>query len=144
MSVNPQEIITKAEFRTSPLETRIEALNRMCRAGYPVGLLIAPVILTEGWKEDYRNLLDVLHERLTEKVKREMKIEVIFMTYSYVHRAINAEAFPNAADLYDAKLMTGRGMGRYRYGAPARAEAEPFLRREIEGRFGASSILYIV
>lgn len=144
MSVNPQEIITKAEFGTSPLETRIEALNRMCGAGYPVGLLIAPVILTEGWKEDYRNLLDVLHERLTEQVKREMKIEVIFMTYSYVHRAINAEAFPNAADLYDAKLMTGRGMGRYRYGAPARAEAEPFLRREIEARFGASSILYIV
>lgn len=144
MSVNPQEIISKAEFGTSPLEMRIEALNRMHGAGYPVGLLIAPVILVEGWKEFYRNLLDLLRERLSEQVKREMKIEVIFMTYSYVHRAINAEAFPEAADLYDAKLMTGRGMGRYRYGEPARAQAEEFLRREIGARFGASSILYIV
>ena len=35
------------------------------------------------------------------------------MTYSYVHRAINSEAFPNALDLYDKQLMTGRGRGRY-------------------------------
>ena len=31
------------------------------------------------------------------------------MTYSYVHRAINREAFPKAAELYDKELMTGRG-----------------------------------
>lgn len=144
MSVNPQEIISKAEFGTSPLNLRINALNRMCGAGYPVGLLIAPVILLEGWRESYRNLLDALDRGLSEQVKREMKIEVIFMTYSFVHRAINAEAYPDAVDLYDAKLMTGRGRGMYRYGEPARAEAEAFLRKEIEARFGVSSLLYIV
>ena len=29
----------------------------MCEAGYPCGLLIAPVILTEGWRELYTGLL---------------------------------------------------------------------------------------
>jgi spore photoproduct lyase len=45
MSVNPPEIIRRVELGTSPLEKRIHALNAVSRAGYPVGLLIAPVIL---------------------------------------------------------------------------------------------------
>ena len=40
-----------------------------------------------------------------------MFLEVILMTYSYVHRAINSEAFPNAPDLYDSGMMTGDGEG---------------------------------
>lgn len=144
MSVNPREIIARAEIGTSPLDVRINALNRMCAAGYPVGLLIAPVILLDGWREAYRGLLDTLASRLSEQVRRSMKMEVIFMTYSYVHRAINAEAYPDAVNLYDAKRMTGRGMGRYRYRDDARTEAEAFLRGEIKARFGESSILYIV
>ena len=48
----------------------------------------------------------------TEKAQKQMFLEIIMMTYSYVHRAINSEAFPNALDLYDKQLMTGRGRGR--------------------------------
>lgn len=144
MSVNPQEIISRVEFGTSPLKDRIRALNAVCDAGYRVGLLIAPVILLEGWKRLYTELLDILASELSPKVRREMFIEVIFMTYSYVHRAINTEAFPNAVPLFDPELMTGRGRGKYCYRQPVRQEAEEFLRREIEKRFGFGKILYIV
>ena len=44
MSVNPEKIIRQIELGTSPLNKRIEALNQMCEAGYPCGILIAPVI----------------------------------------------------------------------------------------------------
>ncbi len=144
MSVNPQEIISRVEFGTSPLKDRIRALNAVCDAGYRVGLLIAPVILLEGWKRLYTELLETLASELSPKVRREMFIEVIFMTYSYVHRAINTEAFPNAVTLYDPERMTGRGRGKYCYRQPVRQEAESFLREEIEKRFGTDKILYIV
>lgn len=65
------------------------------------------------------------------------------MTYSYVHRAINSEAFPNSPDLYDKEKMTGRGRGRYCYRPEIRAEAENFLREEIKRIFGDASICYI-
>ena len=52
MSVNPQPIISRIELGTSSLMQRIDAVNRMCDAGYPCGLLIAPVIIMEGWKEE--------------------------------------------------------------------------------------------
>lgn len=143
MSVNPQSIISRIEIGTSSLRERIGAVNRMCDAGYPCGLLIAPVILTEGWKDEYRKLLTALQEGLSPKMKREMFLEIILMTYSYVHRAINGEAFPAAPDLYDKERMTGRGRGKYCYRPEARAEAEAFLREEIGKTLGDVKILYI-
>lgn len=142
MSVNPQPLIRRIELGTSSLEKRIEAVNRMCEAGYPCGLLIAPVILEEGWKEMYTGLLEELEAGLTEKMKKQMFLEIILMTYSYVHRAINSEAFPRVPDLYDKELMTGRGRGRYCYRPEVRAEAEEYLRTEIKRILGDVNILY--
>lgn len=143
MSVNPQPVISRIELGTSSLKERIRAVNRMCEAGYPCGLLIAPVILTDGWKEQYRGLLEELEEGLSVKMKKSMFLEIILMTYSYVHRAINEEAFPMAPDLYDKELMTGRGRGRYCYRPEVQAEAEVFLREEIRRILGSTPILYI-
>lgn len=144
MSVNPEEIIRKVELGTSPLANRIRALNRLCEAGYRPGLLIAPVILTENWKASYTRLIERLSDELSPAVKRQAAIEIIFMTYSFVHRAINDEAFPNALKLYDQTLMTGRGAGKYCYRPEQRDQAEYFLRQELEKRLGEMPVLYIV
>lgn len=143
MSVNPQWVISRIELGTSSLKKRIEAVNQMCEAGYPCGLLIAPVILIEGWKELYTGLLEELREGLSENMKKQMFLEIILMTYSYIHRAINSEAFPFAPDLYSRELMTGRGRGRYCYREDARAEAEVYLRAEVKRILGDVKILYI-
>ncbi len=144
MSVNPQEIISKIELGTSNLENRIEAINKLSLANYKLGLLIAPVIFIDGWKELYLELLNELNEKLLPLVKDHLVIEIIFMTYSYVHKMINKEAFPKLLDLYDSNLMTGRGKGKYWYKEKYRQEAEAFFRKEIKIRFPKAKILYIV
>lgn len=55
MSLNPETIIRKVELGTSRLNQRIMALNAMCDAGYPVGILLAPVIFVPQWKTLYAN-----------------------------------------------------------------------------------------
>lgn len=144
MSVNPQSIISRFEPGTSNLNARLTALNRMCDAGYQVGLLIAPVILTEDWKTLYTELIDTLSMQLTDKAKKQAPIEIIFMTYSYVHNAINTEAFPQSEQLYSKELMTGRGRGRYCYRNEFRADGEIFLRQMIETKLKEMTILYVV
>ena len=109
MSLNPQQIIGKVEFGTSRLEDRIEAINKLVEAGYIVGILIAPIILVDNWEELYEDLLKTMQNKLSRKVKKKVFFELIFMTYSYVHNAINQEAFPNAINLYNKEIMTGRG-----------------------------------
>ena len=111
MSVNPQDIIRRIELGTSALHARIQALNNMADAGYPVGLLIAPVILLPDWKQLYSKLIEQLADELSEKVKQTGFIEIILMTYSFVQNAINTDAFPGAVQLLNREYMTGRGRG---------------------------------
>ena len=131
MSVNPAKLIRTVELGTSSLNDRIKAVNAMCEAGYPVGLILAPVMLVSGWEALYEELLIALAEELSNRVKRTGFIEVILMTYSFVQNAINREAFPNAPLLYTAEQMIGRGRGKYRYREAFRTEAENFLRERL-------------
>lgn len=144
MSVNPQTIITRFEPGTSSLTARISALNNMCDAGYRVGLLIAPIIITEDWKKLYSQLFTVLADQLSQKVKRQAPIEIIFMTYSFVQNAINTEAFPQADHLYHKELMTGRGKGKYCYREEIRKDGELFLRQQVVEKLKEMTILYVV
>ena len=71
MSVNPEEIINKVEFGTSRLNGRIEAINKLKEAGYKIGILIAPVIMVDNWKELYSELIKTLESKLSDKVKKD-------------------------------------------------------------------------
>lgn len=143
MSVNPQPVISHIELGTAPLEQRVEALNQMRRAGYPCGILIAPVILTDGWEVPYGELIEYLADTLEPETKRGLTVEIILMTYSYVHRAINSEAFPQAPDLYDKERMTVRGRGKYGYRNEERKRAEAFLRAQLADKLSEATIVYV-
>ena len=109
MSVNPKEVIQKVEIGTSRLEQRVEAINKLKEAGYKVGILIAPVIFVDNWEKLYEELVIYLKENLSEKAKQDVFFEVIFMTYSFIHRKINEEAFPSAINLYDQQELRKKG-----------------------------------
>lgn len=144
MSVNPEKIINKIEFGTSRLNGRIEAINKLVEAGYIVGILVAPIILVENWKILYDDLLKELSTKLTEKAKKQVFFELIFMTYSYVHNAINHEAFPNAIELYNKEMMTGRGKGKYMYKPAIKEEAKKYMEELMHKYFPYNEIKYIV
>ena len=144
MSVNPKEIINRVEFGTSRLDDRIGAINKLCEAGYKVGILIAPVIMVDNWKQLYKELIMELDSKLSAKVKKEAFFEIIFMTYSFVHTKINEEAFPNAINIYDKEKMTGRGKGKYMYKNDLRKDGDLFFREQMNKYFPNNSIEYIV
>lgn len=144
MSINPEEIINKIEFGTSKLNGRIEAINKLVEAGYMVGILIAPIILVDNWKTLYEDLLRKLENKLTRNAKKVIFFELIFMTYSYVHNAINHEAFPNAIELYNKEIMTGRGKGKYAYKPAIKEEAKKYMEELMYKYFPNNEIRYIV
>ena len=142
MSVNPEEIIKKIELGTSPLKNRITAINKLAKADYKIGLIIAPVILVDNWKELYKNLIIQLENSLCKEAKNKIFFEVIFMTYSYIHKAINTEAFPKAPDLYDSKKMKNRGLGKYAYKQDYREDGEKYLMELLSRYFPKNKIMY--
>ena len=144
MSVNPEEIIKNVEFGTSRLKGRIDAINKLKEAGYKIGILIAPVIMVKNWKRLYLQLIKELEAKLTKNVKKEVFFEIIFMTYSYVHTKINEEAFPNAINLYNKEIMTGRGRGKYMYKNEIREDGKLFFIETMNKYFPSNEIKYIV
>lgn len=144
MSVNPEEIINRVEYGTSRLKERIKAINKLKEAGYKIGILIAPVIMVENWKELYLELIKTLSDTLSDNVKKDVFFEIIFMTYSFVHTKINEEAFPKAIDIYNKDLMTGRGRGKYMYKNEYRKDGEKFFIENLKKYFPNNEIKYIV
>jgi DNA repair photolyase len=61
-SLNAESISQQYEKGVPSPQRRIEAALKMKKAGYPVGFLIAPVIIFPGWKEEYGALLKKLAE----------------------------------------------------------------------------------
>ena len=144
MSINPQEIINMVEFGTSRLDDRIEAINKLSMAGYKVGILIAPIILVNDWEKLYKKLFMYLNEKLSDSVKKDVFFELIFMTYSYVHRMINNDMFPNAINLFNKDLMVSRGRGKYMYKPEIKEDASKFFIEKLNHFFPNNKILYIV
>ena len=144
MSVNPSEIIKQIEIGTSPLKNRVIAINKLKHAGYKIGILIAPVILVDEWMRLYEDLIKYLYDNLSSKVKKDVFFEIIFMTYSYVHRMINNEAFPDRINLYNKDIMTVRGRGKYMYKKEIKKQGEIFFKEKLKKYFPNNDILYIV
>ena len=144
MSLNPEEVIRRVEFGTSGLEQRMGALIRLHRAGYPTGILIAPLILGEGWQGRYDALFRLMADTLEPSLLTDSPLELIFMTYGYAHRQINPQAFPGAREPFDAALMAPCGRGRYGYRRAVKDEASAWLRERLAHYFPQSEVAYIV
>lgn len=144
MSVNPEYIIKNVEFLTADLKNRVKAINKLVDANYKVGIIIAPVIMVEDYKNLYKELIIYLKENLNKKAINSVFFEVIFMTYSYVHYKINTEAFPKAIKLYNKDKMRARGRYKYMYKENILEDGKQYIASLLKEYFPKNEIKYIV
>lgn len=144
ISVNPKHIIRKIEIGTSNLESRIDAANKMFRAGYKLGVNLAPIILIDNWKELYVELIQELHDKLDIEMHDKIFFELIFMTYGLANHTINQASMPNVVDVFNKDIMRPKGRGKYCYRDDVRAEAEHIITEAIHNYFPDATISYIV
>ncbi|MFQ5963447.1 MAG: radical SAM protein [Candidatus Scalinduaceae bacterium] len=61
---SPQVIVDAYEHETPSLEERINAAERVQRAGYNIGICLDPIIRCDDWFSNYKTMLDMLFDRL--------------------------------------------------------------------------------
>lgn len=81
-SLMPQKISSILEPSTTLIKDRILAINEFIKAGYDVHINFSPVIVYEGWLEDYRELFEEVNSLVEEENKTKVKAEVIFLTHN--------------------------------------------------------------
>lgn len=95
-SLNPP-LFAQFEGGTSRVAARIAGLAAMARAGYPVGLTIAPIIAAEGWREAYGTLIADVATALADLPTLDLTIELITHRYTAGSKAVLDSWYPGSA-----------------------------------------------
>ncbi len=147
-SLNTESIIKKYEHKTASAKKRIEASAKLYSAGYPVGFLIAPVFIYEGWEKDYRELLSGLRQAFPASASNPVTFEVISHRYTTKARNKITEIFPETTldmDNGNRQFKYGQfGYGKYVYPRETMAQVKEFFQKEISELFENGEIKYII
>jgi len=119
-SVMPDRDARLLDVRTSRVDERIAAVDDFVEAGYEVHLNLSPVVLRDGWEEDWTALLRQLDDELSPVAKRQAAAEVILLTHNRDLHEVNLGWHPRAEDvLWRPELQqpkrSGNGQDNVRY-----------------------------
>ena len=98
-SLMPPETSKLVDVRTSRIEDRVLAINDFVETGYEVNVNFGPVILKDGWREEYAALFSMLDDALSEKAKRQLAAEIIFLTHSEELHEVNLRWHPKGEEI---------------------------------------------
>ena len=106
-SLMPQNMADIHEPNTSKIIDRIKAIDAFIEAGYDVHVNFSPVIVYDGWLEDYKHLFTMLKNNV--EYKEIVKAEVIFLTHNKnkhienLKRIVNVESHLWRPDIQETK-----------------------------------------
>ena len=119
-SLMPDRDARLLDLRTSRVDERIAAVDDFVAAGYEVHLNFSPVVLRDGWEEDWTDLLRQLDDELSPATKSQAAAEVILLTHNRELHEVNLGWHPQAEDLLwrpeiQQPKRSGNGQDNVRY-----------------------------
>tara|TARA_R100000951_G_scaffold116176_1_gene126886 strand:+ start:6145 stop:6999 length:855 start_codon:yes stop_codon:yes gene_type:complete len=91
-SLMPQHKSDLHEPNTSKIIDRIKAINTFIDAGYDVHINYSPIIVYDGWLEDYKYLFNLVNNYVEHKDK--VLSECIFLTHNFKKHTVNLQNHP--------------------------------------------------
>ena len=144
-SVNAPNLM-RFEGGAHALHDRLAALARMARAGYPVGLTIAPIMPAGDWRAGYSALIGAAAVELGDIADLDLTIELITHRFTPGSKDVLTGWYPGSDLEMDedarAKKRTNFGSIKYVYTPDAMREMRAFFETAIPERLPAARILY--
>lgn len=118
-SINDDYIIKYFEPGTSRLHERIEAAVKVAEAGYPLGFIVAPIYIHDGWQEGYKEMFEKLEAALPALATKDLTFEMIQHRFTKPAKRVIQENYPMTKlelDESKRKWKWGKyGIGKYVY-----------------------------
>ncbi|WP_286811338.1 spore photoproduct lyase family protein, partial [Bacteroides sp. Phil13] len=147
-SLNTERVRSEYEHATATVAARLHAAAKMSKAGYPIGFLIAPVFIYDGWKKEYEELLRNLADTLPAQLEHRLFFEVISHRYTPKAKDMIQEIFPTSTlpmNDEERKYRRGQfGYGKYHYTKEDMQEMKAFFQEKLLEYFPTCEIKYII
>jgi len=107
VSLMPQKFADILEPKMQKIESRIHEINRLKDLGWEVHINYSPLVFTNGWKDEYRDLFEAVKE-----IAGVNKCEVIALTnhhYQMVRSSLEAQELMK----YSCEVKNNSGVMRY-------------------------------
>jgi spore photoproduct lyase len=149
--------VRRFEHQTAPLSDRLAAARRLLEDGYPIGFILAPLMLFEGWQESYEGLLDEAAAALglvpgpaggpvDDPTTHPLTFELIQYRFTAASKRVILERFPaTRLDLEEEgrRYKPGKyGRGKWVYAPDQADELRGFLTTAIAARFPVARLDY--
>ena len=145
-SINTPRHIENFEKGSLSLPQRLTACRRVGEAGYPVGLMIAPIFLEDQWQQEYKGLI----EKVSQECGQLPDLTIELITHRFTKRARgNIETiFPEHGLPMDDETRQFKygqfGYGKYVYPKASLREAEEQFSHWLREFLPNSRIDYLV
>ena len=117
-SLNPQSLINKEEHKTASFHDRLTAA-RLCKdAGYKIAFHFDPIIIHEGWEENYRSVIEMMFDYVDPEDILWISLGVLRFTTA--GKTAIQKRFPNTDIIYSEMVQCSDG--KLRYLQPVRGE----------------------
>lgn len=112
-SFTPQNISQALEHKVPGLQQRLDALRKLQQAGWPIGLRLDPLIYTDNYEQEYRELIDLLMQQLDSRAIHSVSFGTFRMPEQFFNNM--TRLYPEER-LFAGALQNHQGMVSY---APA-------------------------
>lgn len=145
-SVNANYVVKHFEPGTDSIEERINAAKKVAEAGYPLGFIIAPIMIFDGWKEQYEQLIKNMAKSLPQSIPN-LTFELITHRFTKTAKNVIEERYAKSKLVMneeERKKKWGRyGRVKYVYPDEQMQEIKENLEKWIYRSFPDSTILYL-
>ncbi|MGN1400695.1 MAG: spore photoproduct lyase [Bacillus sp. (in: firmicutes)] len=145
-SVNSRYVIKNFEPGTSGFDERLNAAKKVAAAGYPLGFVVAPIYMHEGWKEGYLELFQRLSDSLEGISLPNLTFELIQHRFTKPAKKVIQKHYPKTKlelNEEDRKYKWGRyGIGKYVYKKDDAEDLKTTISSYINHFFPSAEILY--
>lgn len=149
-SVNAAPISQQFEGGTAAVSDRLQALRRLALpqtqkgGGYPVGLVIAPIVAFEDWQMHYDRLFDQISAALDFDC--DLTFELISHRFTPTSKEVLTQWYPNTKlDMDESSRSLKRnkfGGSKYVYDTDTMKALRRFFEQQIAQRFPHARLLY--
>jgi spore photoproduct lyase len=149
-SLNADAVARRLEGGTPNVAARIQALRKMALpkqqggGGYPIGVVLAPIMPIPGWEEAYGDLFDQLQSNLNFDC--DLTFELISHRFTPGSKDVLMEWYPNTSlDMEESTRATKRnkfGGTKFVYTREQMQLLKSFFETEVKTRFPNAKILY--